>query len=112
MVRGVGAVEEIHVHVVDAVICESLGIVVAFVQANNQRDISLLEVRHVVVRAMGVITTRRELAISVRTGECDELAIQHPVQISIFNLFEVLVLFDVEVVEVEKAMFTGFLQPA
>lgn len=112
MVRGVGAIEEVHVHVVNAVITESLGIIVALIQANDQRDISLLEVRHIVVRTMGVIATSRELAISVRTGERDELAIQHPVQISIFHLFEVLVLFDVEVVEVEKAMFSGLLQPA
>lgn len=58
VVRGCGAVQVVHVDVVDTSISEALLVVVLLVESDDECDVHLLEVRDVVVGTEGVVSLR------------------------------------------------------
>ena len=50
------------------------------------------------------LVTVFDFAFSVRSTESKEFCRQNPIKVAIFDFFVVLVLFNVEVVEIEKAV--------
>lgn len=98
----IAAVQEVQLHVVNALGGESLGVIVLLVESDDQLHVSLFEVGDVVVGAERVISSGCHLVRCVRSGKCDELSIKTPIQIAVLYLLEMLVLFDVESRKIEK----------
>ncbi len=69
MFRWIGSIEEVHVHMLDALAGELLRVVVALVQAHHEGDISALEVGNIVLRTQGVVAARTALALCMWAGK-------------------------------------------
>ena len=92
LVRWGGSIEEVQIQVLYAVFRELCLVVLWLIESHHQSHIHLFEDGHIVLG--------RERPISISdiewSGERHEFAWKNPVQISVLNFFEVLVLLDIK----------------
>ena len=86
---------------IDAGVLEASCIITLLVEPNHQSNVLALKVRDVMVRRKRVVPFHRHLCRLVWAGEGQELAVPAPVQVAVLHLFEMLILVDVKIVEIE-----------
>mmetsp|Transcript_1046 Transcript_1046/g.1424 ORF Transcript_1046/g.1424 Transcript_1046/m.1424 type:complete len:275 (-) Transcript_1046:67-891(-) len=100
-------VDEKHVCVVDSIFSELRPVVLSLVQAHNVGHAEVPEDLQVVFR---LVTAAIWPNLVDRAHESNELAREHPVQVSIFDFLVILVLLVVEFAEVVPAVADGDLE--
>ena len=87
---------------VEAGVYETFGIVDFLVKSDNAGDIVEAEVREIGLWRVERVAVLN-LAVWMRSAERKELARDKPVEITVLNLFIVLVLVIVKIIKVEKS---------
>ena len=76
----------------DALLRELLLLILGLVEADDKRNAEPSEDRHIIVWCEGAIS----VSCIERARECDELSWNDPIQVTILNLLEVLILLNIE----------------
>jgi hypothetical protein len=103
------SVREIEVRVVDAMVGETLSVVLRPVQAYDVRDFFLAECRHIVLRH----ESRVPVGVSgtgARLGESEQLIRNDPLHVAVLDLLHELVGGQVEGLEVKPSVLDALLQ--
>lgn len=106
IIRRSGTIEEVQVKMLDSSFDEFLFVVLRLIQTNDQRNAKLFEDWHIVFRG--------ERSIFIRhikwPRECDKLSWNDPVQITVLDLFIVLILLYIKVTVIVPVKSHGNLK--
>lgn len=83
-------------------------LILGLIQTHDQRHAKLLKDGHIVIRSEATIFVSHVLG----TREGDELSWNDPVEISILDLLEMLILLHIEARVVVPAQFHGIFKPS